>query len=135
MAIVKMGVQDEASEISFDNSTSSLNSTTIQGAIEELLQHTKPFFVVKTENYIAVSGDQLFINTTNIAITITVPSNPLPNNYVDFADYAGTFETNNLTIARNGSKIMGLDEDMIVGTNNIAFRLLYIDSIQGWRII
>lgn len=36
MAIVKMGAQDEASEISYDNSSSGLISTTIQSAIDAL---------------------------------------------------------------------------------------------------
>lgn len=83
----------------------------------------------------AVVGDQLFINTTNSALTITLPPSPSVNDYIDIADYAGTFATNNLTLGRNGNNIMGVSEDMDVDTDNISFRLLYIDSVQGWRII
>jgi hypothetical protein len=48
---------------------------------------------------------------------------------------AGLFETNNLTILRNDEKIMGLAEDMIVSTNNTSLKLVYSNTVYGWRIV
>jgi len=109
------------------------NQTDIQNILNSKMN--KPSFVVKNSNYTAVSGDQLFIDTRVSGITITMPSNPNSNDYVDLVDYAGTFSINILTIARNGSKMMGGDDDLTSETNNISFRLLYIDNTIGWRLI
>jgi hypothetical protein len=89
---------------------------------------------IKTSGYTAVAGDCLMVNTTGGAVTITLPASPAGNDKVSLCDYAGTFGTNFLTVGRNGAKIMGLDEDMTVPTNNASFDLTYIDATQGWRI-
>ena len=64
-----------------------------------------------------------------------MPGTPAANEVVRVADYAGTFATNNLTVARNGLKIMGLAEDMTISQNNASITLTYIDATQGWRVI
>ena len=93
---------------------------------------TDPQWVTKTTNYTAVAGDALLVNTTSGAITITLPASPSPNDTVRFADYAGTWGTNKVTFARNGSKIMGLSEDYDINTPYLGGVLTYIDSTQGW---
>ena len=50
----------------------------------------------------AVAGEGYFINTTSNACTATLPAGAIGNECT-FVDYAGTFDTNNLTIGRNGS--------------------------------
>lgn len=97
--------------------------------------NVKLAWTIKTTTYTAVAGDALMANTTSSAFTITLPATPTANDTVDIADYAGTFGTNNLTIGRNSSKIMGLSEDMVVSSNNARFRLVYIDTTVGWRIV
>ena len=47
-------------------------------------------------------------------------------------DYAGTFDSNNLTVGRNSQPIMGVAENMTVATERAAFTLVYVDSTQGW---
>ena len=49
------------------------------------------------------------MNTTGGAITLTLPGSPTLGDEISFVDYAGTFDTNNLTVARNGKKINGSD--------------------------
>jgi hypothetical protein len=51
----------------------------------------------------AVSKQGYFINTTSNAITATLPASPTLGDFISFVDYAGTFDTNNLTVARNGT--------------------------------
>ena len=62
----------------------------------------------KTSPLTAVSGDGFFINTTSGAITVTLPSSPSAGDIVSIADYTNTFQTNAVTVARNGSKIGGV---------------------------
>jgi hypothetical protein len=50
-------------------------------------------------------------------------------------DYAGTFDTDNLTIARNGSNIESLADDLICEVADAAFTLVYVGSTVGWKVV
>ena len=97
------------------------------------LVSTDPIWVTKTSNYTAMAGDALLVNTTGGAITITLPAAPAANDVVRFADYAGTWGTNKVTLGRNGLKIMGLAEDYDITTANLGGAMTYIDTTQGWK--
>ena len=51
-----------------------------------------------------------------------------------FVDKNGTFATHNLIVARNGSNIMGLAEDLVSSTNGEGFALVYASAARGWII-
>ena len=89
----------------------------------------------KTASFTAENGDGYFINTTSGAITMTLPASPSAGDIVAFKDYANTFDTNNLTIARNGSNIGGDDIDAVVEVEGQSGTLVYVDSTQGWMIV
>ena len=89
---------------------------------------------VKTSNYTASAGEGVFANTTSGAWTLTLPASPSLGDEVSFVDYAGTFDTNNLTIARNSSKIHGADEDLTVSVERAANTLVFTDGTQGWLL-
>jgi hypothetical protein len=59
--------------------------------------------VVTSTTLTAVSKQGYFINTSSNAITATLPASPTLGDFISFVDYAGTFDTNNLTVARNGN--------------------------------
>jgi len=87
---------------------------------------------VKTSNYTASAGQGVFANTTSSAFTVTLPASPSLGDEVTIVDYAGTFDSNALTVGRNSSKIFGADEDLVVSTERAAFTLVFTDSTQGW---
>ena len=70
----------------------------------------------KTSPLTVASGNGYFINTSGGAITITLPASPSAGDIVAFKDYANTWDTNNVTLARNGSKING-----VCGCGNFSF--------------
>jgi len=88
----------------------------------------------KTASFTAVSGNGYFVNTTSGAVTMTLPASPSAGDIVSVKDYAGTFATNNLTIARNGSNLDGNAGDKVVSTNNQNFTMVYVDGTQGWIV-
>jgi hypothetical protein len=89
---------------------------------------------VKTSNFTAAAGEGYFINTTSGAITMTLPSSPTIGDEIAFIDYAGTFDTNNLTVGRNSEKINGATADLTVATERAANTLVYTDGTQGWLL-
>ena len=64
----------------------------------------------------ATSGKGFFLNTTSGAITINLPSSPSVGDIVAIKDYANTFDSNNVTVGRGGSKIAGLCIDAKLST-------------------
>ena len=89
---------------------------------------------VKTSGFTAVAGEGYFINTTSGAIEMDLPAGSLGAE-VSFIDYAGTFDSNALTIDPNGSeKIAGSTDSLTVSTERAANTLVYVDSTQGWLL-
>ena len=89
---------------------------------------------VKTSGFTAVAGEGYFCNTTSAAFTATLPSSATIGDEITFIDYAGTFDTNNLTVGRNSHKIQGSAADLTVSTERAGFTLVYVDSTQGWLL-
>jgi hypothetical protein len=89
---------------------------------------------VKTTGFTAVAGEGYFINTTSGAFTMTLPASPTIGDEISFVDYAGTFDTNNLTIGRNSENIQGSAADLTVSTERAANTLVYTDGTQGWLL-
>jgi hypothetical protein len=83
----------------------------------------------------AVAGAKYFANTATTAFTITLPATPSTNTTISIADLAGTFDRNNLTVARNNSLIMGLAEDLILNIKNVSIALVYSGVTYGWKLV
>lgn len=87
-----------------------------------------------TTTYSAHSGEQLFVDTNGGAFTITLPSAPAVGDIIRFFDLRKTFDSNALTIGRNGKLIQGDSADMTVSSEGAAFDLVYSGDSYGWRI-
>jgi hypothetical protein len=86
----------------------------------------------KTANFTAVSGDGFFTDTSGGAFTATLPASPSAGDIVAVADYANTWNTNNLTIGRNSSNIEGEASDLILNVAGASITFIYVDSTKGW---
>ena len=89
---------------------------------------------VKTTGFTAVSGNGYFCNTTGGAFTVTLPAGPSAGDIVAIKDYANTFDTDNLTLGRNSSKIGSKEVDATLSEEGISVTLVYIDGTQGWLV-
>jgi hypothetical protein len=65
-------------------------------------------------------------------LTLTLPSSPAAGDYVGIINRS---DTTTGVVARNGSNIMGLAEDMVLNDLNARFRLVYADASNGWVIL
>ena len=82
----------------------------------------------------ATAGEGYFADTSGGAFTITLPTAATIGDFISVIDYAGTFDTNNLTIGRNGHNIQGTAADLTVATERAGFTLVYVDATQGWLL-
>lgn len=81
-----------------------------------------------------VAGRGYFVDTTSTAFSMTLPASASLGDEVHIIDYAGTFDTNNCTVARNSHNISGAASDLVVATERAAFKLVYVDATQGWLL-
>jgi len=113
------------------------NGTMVQVAMTDVKDYIgggTSWQAVKTANFTAAAGQGVFCNTTSSAWTLTLPAGSIGDE-VSFVDYAGTFDSYNLTIAANGSeKIHGSTDDLTVSVERAANTLVFTDSTQGWLL-
>jgi hypothetical protein len=89
---------------------------------------------VKTSLFTAVAGEGYFCDTSSAAFTATLPATPTLGDEVTFVDYAGTFDTNNLTVGRNSENIQGSAADLTVSVERAGLTLVYSGATQGWLL-
>ena len=75
-----------------------------------------------------------FCNTNGGGITLTLPATPNLGDTITFYDIAKTFDSNSLTVARNGKNIQGDSSNLTVSTESAAFSLCFSGDTYGWRI-
>jgi hypothetical protein len=114
------------------NSTITINGTTISLGGSSSIGVDFNWQTVKTAAFNAVAGEGYFVNTTSGVITVTLPASASIGDQIAIKDYAGTFATNNLTIARNGHNIQGVANNSLISTNRASLVLVYVDATKGW---
>jgi len=92
--------------------------------------------VVTGTTQTAVAGNGYFIDTTSNVCNVTLPAGTLGDE-VSLVDYAGTFDSNTLTVTpASGEKIQGntADATLTSSTERSAFTLAYSGATQGWLL-
>jgi len=87
----------------------------------------------KTSPFTGVSGTGYFVNTTCGAVTVTLPASPSAGDIISIADYASTWQTNNVTLCRNSSKINGTCTNATLSIEGQSITLVYVDATRGWK--
>jgi hypothetical protein len=88
-------------------------------------------WTVISANTTAVSGSQYLVNTSSGPKTLTLPSAPAANAVIVIADDAN-FNTNNLTVLRNGSTINNVADDLTIDIGYSVTTLVYDGTT--WRV-
>ena len=90
---------------------------------------------IKTSTFSATSGEGYFCDTSSGGFTLNLPAG-VAGAIVGISDYASSFNSQNLTVARNGSdKINGNDGDLTLSTQGQALSLVFVDSTRGWKAV
>lgn len=87
----------------------------------------------QAEAYTASNLDAILADTVAIgAFAVTLPASPAAGDAILFVP-ASSWETNNLTVARNGNTIMGESADLTVDVTQ-AFGLVWDSTDTDWRL-
>jgi hypothetical protein len=87
----------------------------------------------KTTTVTAVNGVGYFINTTSGGVTVNLPAG-VAGAIVSLADYAATWNTNNVTVNANGTEKIGgvASAPATLSTQGQSVTFIYVDSTEGW---
>lgn len=86
-------------------------------------------------NVNASAGDKLFIDVSNGTVQVTLPAGPSMGDEVRIIDGEGNAATNNITVARNGSKIQAGDSDFVIDFDRAGLGFVYYNATNGWVLI
>jgi hypothetical protein len=90
------------------------------------------FTATKTANYTAGFNEGVITDTSGGAFTVTLPASPIAGVQVVVTDAGGSWGSNNLTVARNGSTIAGLSENLTCDITGASVQMLYDGAT--WRV-
>ena len=134
-----------SASLTFNNSSNTLSTSTISatgnitgnvfiGNGSQLTGVTMSWSIANSNATMSVNRGY-FVDTTGGAKTMTLPTGVTIGDTVRINDLAGTFGANNLTVARNGSNIQGVADDLVVSVNQSSFGLVYSNGTYGWKLL
>jgi hypothetical protein len=77
-------------------------------------------------------SEGFMVDSSGGPVQVTLPATAAIGDTVRIADIAGSFQTNNCTISRNGHNIMGLAQDLTLDKQYTSIGLLYTNATYGW---
>ena len=90
---------------------------------------------IASSNSTMTTNNGYFVDTSGGPKTMTLPTIATLGDTIRINDLAGSFNTNNLTVARNGHKIQGIAQDLLVDADQSSFGLVYSNSTYGWKVL
>lgn len=90
-------------------------------------------WVIKTSAYDAVAGNNIAADTSGGAFAINLPASPSAGNSVWFADAGYAWNSENLTVGRNGKTINGTAADLVCNVVGKVFCMVYNGTT--WRVM
>ena len=102
-----------------------------------ILTTRNPYQVITATGSVLYRGAYLLDSSAG-AITVKLPLNPATNDIVILWDGKGVWETNNITLDRNGKSILNPDgtataENLTLNQNSIQVTMLYDGT--DWRLL
>jgi len=119
---LELDIEDSTVEFIYDGSTWQVFTNVISTASTGSGGGIGDPIIVATSQGIT-AGNFYYADCSSSAITLTLPATPTQGDYIKFI--GDNWETNNLTLARNGSTIEGDAEDLIVDVNDVTIDLIY----------
>ena len=92
-------------------------------------------WIDKDSNFSASINRKYSVDTSSNTVNVTLPASPKTGEWVEIIDAAGDFDTNSVTLLRNGNKINNLSDDLELDVADKRYIIVYEDAPYGWRIL
>jgi len=92
-------------------------------------------FTTISSNTTATNNTYYLCDTSAGAFTLTFPATASAGHKIYIADLKGTFNSNRLTVARNGLNIENQATDLVLDIKNFTGLYYYVDATIGWKRI
>ncbi len=89
---------------------------------------------ISVSSNITLSNNNRYFVDTSAARTLTLPASPEISDEIQIIDSIGTSSQYNITIARNGNKINGQTDNLVIDTNGGWYTLVYTGATYGWKV-
>lgn len=116
------------------DSQNSAQTSAITTAYGTAIANYEKNWTIVTGTLNATVNSRYLLDSSGGSFTVTLPASPSTGDWVQFADAGGVLNVSSVTLARNGSKIAGAEDDLELDIRNVGFKLVYSDSTNGWRL-
>jgi hypothetical protein len=89
---------------------------------------------ISVSSNITLSNSNRYFVDTSAVRTLTLPASPEISDEIQIIDSLGTSSQHNITVARNGNKINGQTNNLIIDTNGGWYTLVYTGAGYGWKV-
>jgi hypothetical protein len=119
-----------------DTKLASNSVTTAKITNANVTQEKLGFTVVtRTTTANATVNEYILADTSSAAWTLTFPASANAGDKIFVVDLKNTFDTKNLTIARNGLNIENQSTDLVCDLKGFIAMFYYVDATIGWKRI
>lgn len=119
-----------------DTKLASNSVTTAKITNANVTQEKLGFTVVtRTTTANAAVNEYILADTSSAAWTLTFPASANAGDKIFVVDLKNTFDTNKLTIARNGLKFENQSTDLVIDMKGFIAMFYYVDATIGWKRI
>ena len=112
-----------------------IDAAEAQGIVTTRLATNPRTWIERTSGTPITSGSRNIVDTSSVAITLTLPLNPNFGDEVRVIDGTGNASTNNITINRNTNNIQGQSTDLVIDIDRAGIGLVYYNATNGWILI
>lgn len=91
--------------------------------------------VTRTTTANAAVNEYILADTSSAAWTLTFPSSATAGDKIYIVDLKNTFDSNNLTIARNGLNFENQATDLVIDIKGFIAMFYYVNATIGWKRI
>lgn len=88
----------------------------------------------KTSAYTLIGGDKVMADSRGGSFPLLLPTAPAIGAEVEIMDPYSSWETHPVTLARNGQRIVGIADNILLQVDGTWLRFVFVGDTVGWKL-
>ncbi len=110
-------------------------SSALQAATKQFVEAAPATWSVASTAATLDANKRYLVDSSAASFTLTLPASPTAGQFVTIADSEGCFATYPVTVAQNGSNIVGQALDLVLNVDRAVLSLVFSgDATTGWLV-